>query len=133
MTALDVKQAKQALSWRLAQWGVTADVEGKAASFIDDLVSKGWQMSPDREARRHPARAGIDECRTHPGEHGGSCRACAADRLAADKEATTPTRPLKSVPPPPTYLDARRQLGAPSSAEADCRRRETEPTPEGEQ
>lgn len=63
---------------------------------------------PDMHAPRFPARAGIDECRTHPGEHADGCRACAADALAGDP--TPATRPLQSVPPPPTYLDARRAL-----------------------
>jgi hypothetical protein len=105
VTALDAKQAKQALSWRLAQWGVTADVEGKAASFIDDLVSKGWQMAPDRESRRRPAKPG-DDCRYHPGEHTDSCRACAADRLAGDTPQPRPTTP---TPPTDAYLQARKE------------------------
>lgn len=89
MTALDVKQAKQALSWRLAQWGVALDVEGKAASFIDDLVSQGWQMAPERETRRRPPRAGSrDECRHHRGEYADACRLCAVEQYAhpADPE-----------------------------------------------
>lgn len=70
MTALDVKQAKQALSWRLADWGV-ADPHSKAAGFIDDLVSQGWQMSPDRESRPRPPRP-QDACRTC-GRHVDRC------------------------------------------------------------
>jgi hypothetical protein len=93
VTALDVKQAKQALSWRLAQWGVTVDVETKAASFIDDLVSTGWQMAPDRESRRRPPRAGEDECRQHRGEYATACRACAAEQYThpADPVLDDPT------------------------------------------
>lgn len=65
---------------------------------------------PDMHAPRFPARAGVGECRIHKGEHADGCRACAADELAGDEEARTPPRPLQSVPPPPTYLDARRDL-----------------------
>ena len=62
MTALDVKQAKQALAWRLREWG-TEEPDARAASFIDDLVSKGWQMSPERESRPRPPKNG-EQCRT---------------------------------------------------------------------
>ena len=72
---------------------------------------------PDMHAPRFPARAGIGECRTHPGEHADGCRACAADALAGDP---TPTRPLQSVPPPPTYLDARRALSKQPPEQGDA-------------
>lgn len=100
MTALDVKQAKQALSWRLAQWGVTNDVEGKAASFVDDLVSQGWQMAPERESRPRPPKNG-EQC--------GECNRAAHE---PDRVCSVPSRPrpLRSAPPPPAYLDARRDL-----------------------
>lgn len=36
---------------------------------------------------RYPAKAGSpDECRTHPGEWANTCRACAGDRLAGERE-----------------------------------------------
>lgn len=70
MSALDVKQAKQALGWRLADWGVE-DAHAKAAGFIDDLVGQGWQMSPDRESRPRPPRP-QDACRTC-GRHVDRC------------------------------------------------------------
>lgn len=39
---------------------------------------------------RFPARAGQNECRIHPGEHDGSCRACAADALVGDRPEPRP-------------------------------------------
>lgn len=99
MTALDVKQAKQALSWRLAQWGVAADVEGKAASFIDDLVSKGWQMAPERESRPRPPR------------NGEQCRTCNRAMHEPDRVCQQPTtRPTQAAPPTDTYLAAKNGL-----------------------
>lgn len=53
---------------------------------------------------RFPAKAGND-CRIHKGEWADTCRSCAADRLAGDSPRVPP---LASVPPPVTYLDARR-------------------------
>lgn len=50
MSLLDVRQAKQALAWRLTEWGVENPTE-LAASFIDDLVGKGWRMDASRELR----------------------------------------------------------------------------------
>ena len=55
--------------------------------------------------------------KAHPGEHADGCRACAADALAGDP---TPTRPLRSVPPPPTYLDARRALSKQPPEQGDA-------------
>lgn len=96
MSALDVKHAKQALAWRLAQWGVTSDIEAKAASFIDDLVSQGWQMSPNRESRPQPPRNA--EC----------CRTCGRAMHGPDVVCAEPTtRPPASQPPTQTYLAAR--------------------------
>lgn len=50
MSLLDVRQAKQALTWRLTEWGVENAAE-MADSFIDDLVGKGWRMDASRELR----------------------------------------------------------------------------------
>lgn len=98
MTALDVRHAKQALSWRLSQWGVASDVEGKAASFIDDLVSRGWQMSPDRESRPRPPK---------PDQQ---CRTCGRAMHEPDRVCDQPTtRPTPTTPPTAAYLEARKQ------------------------
>lgn len=59
---------------------------------------------------RYPATKGEDECELHKGEWAGSCRACAADRLAKDPEARTPVRPHTSAPPTDTYLAAKNGL-----------------------
>lgn len=96
MTALDVKQAKQALAWRLRDWG-TDEPDARAASFIDDLVSKGWQMSPDREARPRPPK---------PDQQ---CRTCGRSLHEPDRVCDQPTnRPTPATPPTTAYLDARR-------------------------
>lgn len=51
MSLLDIRHAKEALAWRLKEWGVTEDYVALAASFIDDLVEKGWRMDANRELR----------------------------------------------------------------------------------
>ncbi len=84
-----------------------ADRDAKTPGVIAATTSIHWAEKVAERAPRFPARAGIDECRTHPGEHADGCRACAADALAGDP---TPTRPLQSAPPPVSYLDARRDL-----------------------
>lgn len=105
MTALDVKHAKQALAWRLREWE-TADPDARAASFIDDLVSKGWQMSPERESRPRPPRAG------------DACHTCGRVMHGPDVVCDVPTaRPLPPSPPTDAYLAAR----------MTTTRRETEP------
>lgn len=86
MTALDVKQAKQALAWRLTEWGV-GDPHSRAAGFIDDLVSRGWQMSPDRESRPRPPK---------PGD---ACRTCGRAMHTPDRVCEHPT----TRPPAPTH------------------------------
>lgn len=65
------------------------------------------KAADDPKAPRFPAKPGED-CRYHPGEHAHLCRACAADKLAGDQPAP---RPTTAAPPPPAYLDARRNLG----------------------
>lgn len=82
MTALDVKQAKQALAWRLGEWGVD-EAPSRAAEFIDDLVSRGWQMSPERESRPRPPKPD-QQCRV--------CgRAMHAPDAVCDQPTTRPT------------------------------------------
>ena len=78
MTALDVKQAKQALAWRLSEWGVD-DPAARAGGFIDDLVSRGWQMSPERESRPRPPK---------PDQQ---CRLCGRALHAPDAVCDQPT------------------------------------------
>jgi hypothetical protein len=85
-----------------------ADRDAKTPGVIAATTSIHWSERVTERAPRFPARAGIDECRTHPGEHADGCRACAADALAGDP--TPATRPLQSAPPPASYLDARRAL-----------------------
>lgn len=102
MTALDVKHAKRALAWRLGQWGVQFDIDGKAGSFIDDLVSQGWQMAPERESRPRPPKQG-EQCQT--------CNRVMHDDV--DPVCDRPTRPdvpvlLAGRPPTSTYLEAKR-------------------------
>lgn len=60
----------------------------------------------DEPGRRQPAKAGED-CRLHPGEYVGSCRACAVDGISA------PTDPV---------LDQDRTAGAALLAEIRARR-----------
>ena len=65
--------------------------------------------SPPNAGARYPAGA-TEECRLHRGEWASSCRACAADQLAADPEAVTPERPADHAPPTCAYLAAKRAL-----------------------
>ena len=88
-----------------------ADRDAKTPGVIAATTSIHWSERITERAPRFPARAGIDECRTHPGEHADGCRACAADALAGDP--TPATRPLQAAPPPASYLDARRKLTDP--------------------
>jgi hypothetical protein len=77
-----------------------ADPEAKTPGAIKrPFVPAAAEPGP-----RFPAKPGED-CRIHKGEWADTCRSCAADRLAGD---TPRTPPLVSVPPPVTYLDARR-------------------------
>ena len=69
-----------------------------------------------KHAPRQPAKAGADECRSHPGEWAVSCRSCAADRLANDQ----PSPIHRQKPPAEVAL-----RGATS-----CRAALTEPTTE---
>lgn len=99
MSALDVKQAKQALAWRLGHWGVELDADGKAASFIDDLVSQGWQMAPDRESRPRPPKVG-EQCPT-----------CSRTMHAPDPACGEPTwRPSAPAADPQPHIARLRAL-----------------------
>ena len=60
---------------------------------------------PETPGARFPARAGINECRYHPGEHATACRACAADTLAGDRPEP---RATAASQPTAAYLKARR-------------------------
>lgn len=82
-----------------------ADPEARTPAAIErPFVPEAQGPQP-----RFPAKAGRDECRTHAGEHADNCRACAADRLVGEP-TPEPRPPLQSVPPPVTYLQARRNL-----------------------
>ena len=63
------------------------------------------KQADDPKAPRFPAKPGED-CRYHPGEWAGSCRMCAADRLAGDQPTA---RPTTGAPPTAAYLEARGQ------------------------
>lgn len=70
MSLLDIKHAKEALAWRLKEWGVDQNVE-LAAGFIDDLVAKGWRMDAAKELRPQPPKP-HEACRTC-GRHMDTC------------------------------------------------------------
>lgn len=109
MSALDVKQAKIALAYRLREWG-TPDPDAKAAEFIDSLVSRGWQMSPDREQRPRPPK---------PNE---SCHACGRAMHTPDRVCDRPTtRPAAAdkAPPTDTYRHLRHALRMGTEGDAD--------------
>ncbi len=79
-------------------------------SFVPDTTPK--------RSTRFPARAGVDECRIHPGEHAGACRACAADSLAGDRPEP---RPQVGSEPTEAYLAARAATDQhPSPTEEDA-------------
>lgn len=86
MSLLDIRHAKEALTWRLREWGCDDPAE-RAASFIDDLVTKGWRMDANREDRPQPPKAG-EECPRcgGPREFCG----CQRERRAVDYEPETP-------------------------------------------
>lgn len=80
MSLLDIRHAKEALAWRLKEWGV-ADYTTLAASFIDDLVEKGWRMDATRELRAAIPKPHevCPECNGHV----GNC-ACRVKHLVRD-------------------------------------------------
>lgn len=121
----------KAISDHCGTWGLEVATEHVLAHARDakartPFAIKGNKPHTEPTAGpRFPARAGVDECRYHRGEYEAACRACAADKLAGDEppepyaEVAPPEvvaahvaelRALR-VLPPPTYLDARRQLG----------------------
>lgn len=87
MSALDIREAKRSLIWWLRDWGVT-DPERKANQFIDDMVDRGWIMSPARENRPQPPKV-HEQCRRHAGQRADHCGGCAADKNAATYEDET--------------------------------------------
>lgn len=70
MSAVDEQRARQALAWRLRDWGVDAP-EAKARVVIDELVSRGWRMAPDWEQRPRPPKP-HEACRDC-GRHHDAC------------------------------------------------------------
>lgn len=87
MSLLDVRRAKEALAWRLKEWGCDGDPAALAGSFIDDLVQTGWRMDAMREDRPQPPKVG-DACR-RCGRAATSCD-CRREPLAADYEPDHP-------------------------------------------
>lgn len=71
-----------------------ADPEARTPAAIE----RPFVPDAPKAGIRFPARAGVDECRTHRGEWADSCRACAADRLAApDEPHDGPPMPREAV------------------------------------
>jgi hypothetical protein len=81
----------RAISEHCGTWGLEVATEHVLAHARDPKAKTPFAIkgsAPHHErAPRQPAKAGGDECRMHPGEWAGSCRACAADRLAGDQSS----------------------------------------------
>jgi hypothetical protein len=84
VSLLDVKHAKEALAWRLKEWGV-ANPNEMAASFIDDLVEKGWRMDANRELRP-----------INPKPH-EACSDCGSHKRRCPGHPAEPVAPLQPV------------------------------------
>lgn len=106
MSQIDILNAKRALAYLLAEWGVTDDATRKAHGFMDDLVDRGWIMAAHRETRAVPPRRS-QECPHHPGSYADACGGCKADQAVGDPLPQT-RRPAS--PPSPDYLAARQAL-----------------------
>lgn len=99
----------KAITDHCGSWGFALATEHVLAHARDPKARTPFAIKgnpphtePGRGAR-FPARAGVDECRTHPGEHADNCRSCAADRLAGME--TTAARPTPK--PDPETVSAR--------------------------
>lgn len=83
----------RAIADHCGTWGLEIATEHVLAHARDAKAKTPFAIKgnpPHTEparAVRQPAKAGGDECRVHPGEYAGACRACAADRLAGDESA----------------------------------------------
>lgn len=104
----------KAIADHCGSWGLEIATEHVLAHARDEKARTPFAIKGNRPHNeptagpRFPATKGEDECELHKGEWAGSCRACAADRLAKDPEARTPERPTQTTPPTTAYLDARR-------------------------
>ena len=81
-----IMAAKASLAARLISWRLP-EAHVKANEFIDDMVRNGWKPHP-KGLRRPPTAS--EECPKHVGEWQDFCRACVADRKAADQDAALP-------------------------------------------
>lgn len=100
-----------AITSHCGSWGIDVATEHVLAHARDPKARTPAAITrsftPDttpQRSLRFPARAGVDECRIHPGEHASGCRACAADSLAGDRPEP---RPHEGSEPTPAYLAAR--------------------------
>ncbi len=91
----------KAIADHCGSWGLAIATEHVLAHARDPKAKTPFVIkgpTPHTEPTkgiRQPAKAGENECRVHPGEYAGSCRACAADRLAGDESAN----PRRTKPP----------------------------------
>jgi hypothetical protein len=105
----------KAIADHCGTWGLDIATEHVLAHARDEkartpFAIKGPQPHTEPSAGpRFPAGKG-QECELHKGEWAGGCRACAADKLAADDEARTPARPHAAAPPTDTYRAAKTAL-----------------------
>lgn len=74
--------------------------DAKTPAALGVLDGPHWREKLAPAGHRHPPRP-AEECRTHAGEWAGSCRGCAADRLAPtldlDDQADTDTPALDAL------------------------------------
>lgn len=99
MSLIDIRNAKEALRWRLKEWGCDGDLSALAGSFIDDLVDKGWRMDAMREDRPQPPKS-ADACPRCGGVR-GSCH-CTREHRAVSYDDDHEPDPHQT----PTHADA---------------------------
>jgi hypothetical protein len=87
MSLLDVRRAKEALAWRLKDWGCDDHIK-RADAFIDDLIETGWIMNPVRELR--PEVPTVQQACPRCGGFAGRCACRVKSRIADDVEPPNP-------------------------------------------